>query len=128
MEPDMWWNYHHEHLDWLGRGNIRWVYRCHTIRAHLLLMHRMVEQLTGFEGAFQTFLTVQVPDSANDAVYLHSPNPHSAFPIDFSGTHWDTGSAPESLRALGPSNMFWGHDPERGFYGFLDGVGVDPRR
>jgi hypothetical protein len=127
MEPDMWWYYHHEHLDWMGRGNIRWVYRCQTIRAHLILMHRIVQQLAGFKSEFQAWLSIRVPDATNDAVYPHSPNPESPFPANFSGTNWDHDAVPIALRELGPSNMFWGREAEGGFCGFLEGVGVNPR-
>ena len=127
VDPDMWWYYHHEHLDWMGRGNLRWAYRCRTVRAHLMLMHRIVEQLAGFSGQFQCWLSIRVPDAINDAVYLHSPNPHSPFPADFSGANWQKDAVPAALRELGPPNMFWGCEAEGGFCGFLEGVGVDPR-
>jgi hypothetical protein len=90
-------------------------------------MHRIIEQLAGFAGQFQTWLSIRVPDAINDAVFIHSPNPHSTFPADFSGTDWSEEAVPVELRELGPPTMFWGRESTGGFCGFVEGIGVDPR-
>ena len=52
MEPEMWWYYHHEHLDWMGRGNLSWSNRLRSLSCHVALLRRIASQLEDFRGGF----------------------------------------------------------------------------
>ena len=127
IEPNMWWYYHHEHLDYMGRGNLRWKYRRPSLLAHIALLKRIGSELSDFTGEFQAWLSVAVPNAINDAVYLHSPNPHSEFPADFSNTVREASTIPDELLSLDDSGLIWGQDEDRGFSAFMPGVGLDLR-
>ena len=91
------------------------------------MMNRIAEQLALFEGEFELWLSISTSASYNDAVYIHSPNPHSNFPVDFSSVSWDDTAVPDGLKALGDSGLACGFDEVSGYVAFRPGVGVDLR-
>jgi hypothetical protein len=62
------------------------------------MMTRAKEQLLG-GGPFQVWLRVDESDSGQDSFYVHTPNPHSEFPFDFSEVTWG-GDLPEILSGI----------------------------
>ncbi len=79
LHESPWWNYWHYHADWEGWGNLRWAYRREGLRA-LALVFRRIAQRPPAEP-FQLWICLDGADAGQDAVYLHSPNPHSPFPF-----------------------------------------------
>ena len=93
--PESWFDFWHTHVDWNGIGNGSPELRVAAIDA-LFIKHRAVlEALRSFGKIYQSWIMVH-PDSADDSVCLHSPNPQSTFPYPFSGVDWDV-QVPEIL-------------------------------
>ena len=124
VEPESWWDYWHQHMDFKGWGNLGWRHRRLHLRAHLQVMARMGLQLRQLPNPFQLWLWVDGEDAGQDAVYIHSPNPQSQFPVIFDGARWG-GSAPNELGGIG-DDLIWGR-LDHGLVAFTLGVGVGLR-
>ena len=103
---DDWYAHRHWHVDRHGLGNVSWPAR----RAHLVvlfaLFRRVLELAKARTNPYQCFVVIEPYDSAQDAVYIHSPNPNGEeFPIPF-GVDWEA-DVPERLREfMDPAWMF----------------------
>lgn len=80
-----WYDLAHLHFDWKNYGNIRWKER----REHLDVLFRhyaiMEREAVKVNRPFQLFILLHQYDSAQDALYLHTPNPNAEnYPLDFS--------------------------------------------
>lgn len=73
----------HVHFDMEGRGDhSRFAHRRHL----KLLMHaygRARRELAGAATPVQLFAVVHERESGSDGLYVHTPNPYSAFPMVF---------------------------------------------
>lgn len=85
LEQRGWMNLWHQHFDWEGFGDLSWVHRRRHISALLQALARARIELKNQSMAHQVFATVHVPGSANNALYVHTENPHAAFPCKLSG-------------------------------------------
>lgn len=98
VAPGSWSDYMHWHVDWRGMGNRSWRARRAHLAALFTLFRRLVSQSAGWPWEHQVWLLIAPSDSAQDAVYLHTPNPNADnFPNRFEGTDWDA-PVPERLR------------------------------
>jgi hypothetical protein len=77
---DMW----HTHVDWHGKGTDD-----ATVREHFLL--EAIRSYDTFCGKmedrglpYQAWILVDLQDSSEDAIYVHSPDPHGDSPFPFS--------------------------------------------
>jgi hypothetical protein len=93
-----WFDYMHWHADWEGLGNLTWRARRAHLAALFTMFRRLVAQTRAWPEPHQVWLQIDAIDGAQDAVYLHTPNPNAAnFPNDFAGTTWDA-PVPERLQ------------------------------
>jgi hypothetical protein len=95
--PDVagWFNLSHWHTDWRGRGNRSWRGRQAHLTALFTRFERLLQALSQRPEPAQCWLLIDANDSANDALYLHTPNPHSAYPVEVRDVDWD---APVPIR------------------------------
>lgn len=82
--PDrQWCNYWHKHFDWHSRGSrSRFEHRKH-IRPLMRAFARAQQELSQEALASQVFVQIHPQDPGSDALYIHTPNPHSEFPEPF---------------------------------------------
>ena len=82
-DNEAWFNLAHEHFDWSGYGNRSW--RENIEHVDMLFKHFsiMENRLKGIERPIQMFAVLHINDSEQDALYLHTPNPHTDYPINF---------------------------------------------
>lgn len=75
-DPAAWWDLWHTHVDWRGRGNGSW--SCRLDYLHLLAA--WYAKISAWGAAtkrpFQSWIALHEEDAGQDAVYLHTPNPH----------------------------------------------------
>lgn len=111
--PDSWWSYWHQHVDWAGRGNLRARHRHHYLLALALIFKRIASASHRIATPFQLFILLDGDDAGQDAVYLHSPNPQSDFPlvlstsgaVQFGPGHTCRRSSQNSKSSLGSSRV-----------------------
>ena len=76
IDFDSWFNLWHTHIDWKGIGNINWKHR----KNHLEILFKYFEylkvKLKSRKEPFQLFGLIDLNDSSNDAIYIHSENPY----------------------------------------------------
>jgi hypothetical protein len=77
---DMW----HTHLDWEGKGNesfeIRRKYLLEAIKSYDTFWSKMENH----PRPYQAWILIDLTDSSEDAVYIHSPDPAGDSPFPFS--------------------------------------------
>ena len=82
MARKRWCDLFHQHLDWDGFGNLSWRHRRRHLAVLLHAFRRAQVELASFPGPYQVFASITPDDSANDAVYVHTPNPNGTpFPM-----------------------------------------------
>lgn len=82
-DNEAWFNFAHEHFDWPGYGNKSW--KEHKEHLNVLFKHFSIIEnwLKSIERPIQMFAVIHTDDSEQDALYLHTPNPHTDYPINF---------------------------------------------
>lgn len=85
LDAHGWRSLWHQHFDWEGFGDLGWLHRRRHVSALLQALARARMELVNTGMPHQLFATVNVPGSANDALYVHTENPHSDFPCALSG-------------------------------------------
>lgn len=89
LDIKSWFDYWHTHVDWKGKGN-----RCPESRRRVIeigygLLQVLEQRNLGRQDPLQRWMTV-AENAADDAVWMHSPNPNGTpFPHDFAGVEWD---------------------------------------
>jgi hypothetical protein len=80
--PDkQWCNYYHQHFDWDSRGaKSRLEHRKH-IRLMMHAFARARVELASQETPYQLWAQIHPSDPGSDAIYVHTPNPHTEFPM-----------------------------------------------
>lgn len=85
-----WYDLWHLHLDMQGEGNVSEEKHREFIAAHLELFRRLQAQVGSFSKPWQSWIAIDPNDSAQDAVYFHTPNPnHDNFPYMFETVTWN---------------------------------------
>jgi hypothetical protein len=88
MARRKWCDLWHSHFDWRGFGDKGFIHRRRHLNALLTALQRARIELSNYSGAYQLFAAIHLRDSANDALYVHTPNPNGTeFPVDFSGAN-----------------------------------------
>ncbi len=78
-----WCNYWHQHFCWSSEGiKNRFEHRKH-IRPLMQAFARTQRELADQTMPYQVFVCINPIDPSMDALYVHTPNPHSAFPVTF---------------------------------------------
>jgi hypothetical protein len=102
VDPPCWWDFWHYHADWPGLGNLGWRYRFEHLRALAVVFSKVLEASRTIPVPFQTWISLDVGDAGNDAVFIHSPNPNeSNFPFKPDAT-WGLAALDETMAALLP--------------------------
>ncbi len=91
-----WFNQWHKHVDWDGEGNSDPAMRQACANALITCFGRVLEQVSA-DVELQVWMRFE-SDSGQDALYLHSPNPHTEYPYQFEDVEWGV-DAPEFLKA-----------------------------
>ena len=95
-----WFDLWHDHPDFTGEGNRGWKHRRRHLAAAFTILRRVALQAAGCPRPAQVWLVVDPSDSAQDAIYVHTPNPNADnFPYTFEGVQWD-------VAAPGPLTQF----------------------
>jgi len=84
LNEKKWCDLWHTHFDWEGFGNLSWFHRRQHLKILLLALARARKELLSQQTPFQLFATIHPNSSADDAIYIHTPNPNgSEFPLTF---------------------------------------------
>jgi len=99
LSPDDWFHCWHQHLDWDGLGDLSPRLRRVFLEGHARLFRHLASQAHCLGKPYQIWIVLFVDDARQDAVYLHTANPHSAFPAEFPDVHW---GLPELITLFSP--------------------------
>jgi len=81
LDKKKWCDLYHEHFDWDGKGNVSRVHRIRHLNALLHALRRARIELAAYGKPHQLFAYIDLKNSADDALYVHTPNPNgSEFP------------------------------------------------
>ena len=81
--PKQWCDLWHTYVDWEGQGNASWRERRRYLSALLLMLARARKELRQYGKPYQVFALVYPRSSADDALYVHTPNPNGTpFPCE----------------------------------------------
>lgn len=84
--PKSWFDLWHTHVDWRGKGNGNWIVRKRSITKLLRLYEEFKEALKKYPHDYQLWIAIDVMDSGQDAVYIHTKNPNADnFPLKVPG-------------------------------------------
>ena len=99
LNKDSWYNMWHTHFDWPGYSNLSWKHRHSHLIALKKVFDKSLQQLEGYQEPYQIFLFIDYYDGSADAIYFHTPNPYSNFPIKLEGIEWNV-KPPQILKDL----------------------------
>lgn len=85
---DDWCNLAHLHLDWRGYGDFSRRARILFLREYARRFLETAEAFTRNNREFQLWLLIHPYDSGADSLYIHTPNPHSGFPVRLDEMQW----------------------------------------
>lgn len=87
--PDDWYDFWHYHFDWRGQGDKSGRERNAHLKAAFTAFEKVLEQLRGYKGPHQVWLSFATHSSYQTALYFHTPNPnHDNFPHLFTDYTW----------------------------------------
>lgn len=85
LAAKVWCDLWHTHFDWKGFGDLGWVHRRRHLNALLRALAHARTELAVASVPHQLFALVHPGSSADDALYVHTPNPNGTeFPCAFS--------------------------------------------
>lgn len=76
MDKKQWCDLHHDHFDWDGKGNASRAHRVRHLNALFRALRRARIELENYGHPYQLFAYVDLQNSADDALYVHTPNPN----------------------------------------------------
>jgi hypothetical protein len=114
----------HWHLDWDGVGDFNPKIRLITIEAHMKVFAAIAKESGILNSPFQLFISLARRDAGQDAVYLHTPNPHSPFPAEFDDVKWGVPELEQQLSAFLPQFQFIAGLRDFNYVAFAKGLGV----
>lgn len=84
LDFQSWFDMWHTHTDWRGYGNISWKHRHQHLKALVRRFNFLKNKISEKSEEFQIFIMVDINDSSQDAVFIHTGNPNEEnFPIQF---------------------------------------------
>lgn len=113
---ESWWNLWHRHFD--SWGHRCWRYRLESIKGLTLMFCTIAKAMDEFHKPFQLWIKLSGRDPYEDAVYLHTPNPHSEFPVRITADWTDSRLLPLFQKMLANYELRIGHS--RGFDEWAD--------
>jgi hypothetical protein len=103
VEGGSWWNLWHYHADWRGQGNRGWRRRREHLGALAAVFRQIAAKHARFPTPFQAWIMIDGEDAGQDAVFLHTPNPHGTiFPITIPDIEWGTSALEPFFRECLP--------------------------
>ena len=97
LDEESWFNVWHHHLDWNGLGQQSRRWRTFFCEQHYRLLFRYHSQILTSGYLAQTWVWFDLQFAGHDAVYVHSPNPHSPFPMKMELDEIDPSELPPEL-------------------------------
>jgi len=128
LSPEDWFHGWHQHLDWDGIGDLSPRLRRIFLEGHARLFRHFALQSHRLGKPYQLWIVLFANDAAQDAVYLHTPNPHSVFPAEFTDVQW---GLPELVAIFTPWLPEFSLVAGRGtgaLFLFAEGYGVSLKR
>jgi hypothetical protein len=90
IDVDGWFDLWHTHPDWRGDGNRSGRDRRRHLAAGFTIFRNLLRQARESGRPMQVFFAIEALDSAQDAVYVHTPNPNrDNFPVRLERFTWD---------------------------------------
>lgn len=83
-----WSNLAHIHLDWKGYGDYSPEARKMFLAEYASRYRNCARYFKARGGRFQLWLMIHPHDSGADALYFHTENPHTDFPVVFPDFAW----------------------------------------
>ena len=83
-----WYNLWHTHLDNDGFTNVSQKHRKIHILYYIEILEKIEKLTSNNEREFQTWILLDGYEGFSDAIYFHSKNPHTDFPIKFDKVIW----------------------------------------
>ena len=82
LENKKWCDLWHVHFDTEGFGALGWVHRRRHLSALLVALSRARLELMSAKQPYQLFAVINLSDSGDDAIYVHTNNPNGTkYPI-----------------------------------------------
>ena len=92
LDINSWFDMHHIHTDWEGKGNKNLVNKKNSIKLAYKCLHYTEQFSKKYPKPIQTWLFIH-ENSFENAIYFHSKNEnHTMYPYDFenSNTTWNS--------------------------------------
>ncbi|MCP4350163.1 MAG: hypothetical protein GY795_32200 [Desulfobacterales bacterium] len=103
-----WFDFWHDHPDWSGLGNTSWNHRKPHLKALLRRFDFLKTKLLNRKEDFQTFCIVDIDDSSQDAIYIHTKNPnYDNFPTKFEQFDGDINILSQLRELIDSSGNDW---------------------
>lgn len=126
FDEESWYNHWHIHLDWKGITVASGKHRRSHIKKYLEIIDAIDQQARGTGIDFQTWICIDPELGSSDAIYIHTKNPYSEYPIQPSNMEWSN-QIPELLQGLISTNEYvigrTRHNDEFCYYLYKIGVG-----
>ncbi|MCD1260240.1 hypothetical protein B5M42_015620 [Paenibacillus athensensis] len=88
QDGSSWYNHWHIHLDWEGITETSVKHRRSHFKKYIDLLKKVDEQSRNSNVDFQCWIFLDANSGSCDAIYLHTKNPHSEFPLRTTGIQW----------------------------------------
>jgi hypothetical protein len=89
LSDDSWYNVAHWHLDMPGFSDINTKHRKNHFMYYKKLLDTIEIQTRGSSRNFQTYIFIDGEWGGYDAIFFHTKNPHSDFPMVFENIQFD---------------------------------------
>jgi len=120
-----WADLAHIHVDWRSYGSYSRRARFLFFQEYAKLFDHIAKDFMHRKRDFQLWIHINTHDSGQDAVFYHTPNPHSEFPLVFSDTIWSAPTPHLFTKLLPQYEMLEGNYGEgRYFTYYAKGIGV----
>lgn len=121
---DDWFNFWHQHLDWDGLGDLSPRLRRIFLEGYARLFRHFALQAHCLGKPYQLWISLNFDDAEQDAVFLHTPNPHTPFPAVFSGVRWGLPELVAIFSPWLPGFTLVAGSGEESLFLYADGYGV----
>ncbi len=120
---DDWFHFWHQHLDWDGLGDLSPRLRRVFLEGHARLFRHYALQAHLLAKPYQIWILL-AHDAGQDAVFLHTPNPHSEFPMTYPDVQWDLPELVELFSPWLPEFRLVAGRAQGALFLFAEGYGV----
>ena len=108
LDFNSWFDFWHDHPDWYGLGKNSWKAREPHIIALLRRFEFLKVKLSNRKEDFQIYCIVDIDDSSQDGVFIHTGNPnHDKFPAKFERYDGELNVQSQLIELIESSNNDW---------------------